>query len=296
MTPADAWRHWSFQPVVLTGLGVSAWAYWRGLRILWGPGRGRGVPRWRAAAFGGGLLAIVVALVSPLDAISDVLLSAHMLQHLLLILVAAPLLVLGSPLIPFMLALPTGWRRVLHRWGRARALHATGRAITAPAVSWLLALVVLWAWHAPAPYQAAVENSALHALEHASFLGTSLLFWWTALQPSGRRRLARGADVLYVVLGAMQGGALGALLTFAATPLYPFYSRGVASWGLTPLQDQQLAGLVMWIPFGAVYLGAACALFVGWLREIERETRLSEARTEASRASPEGPRSAAVLP
>src|SRR5439155_14282040 len=128
--------------------------------------------------------------------------------------------------------------------------------------AWLLALVALWVWHLPSLYQAALRNEPIHALEHGSFLGTSVLFWWTALSPGGRRRLPRGADVLYVFTGGFQGAALGALLTFASVPLYPFYAHTVGPWGLSPLQDQQLAGVIMWIPSGVIYLAVASGLFV----------------------------------
>jgi cytochrome c oxidase assembly factor CtaG len=223
-----------------------------------------------------GLLAVFVALVSPVAAMSGVLLSAHMGQHFILLMVAAPLLVLGAPGIVLSVALPPTWRQSLHRLGRRRWARVIGRATTNPAVAWLLAGVTLWTWHLPRLYQVALRSEPIHVLEHATFLGTALLFWWTALQPSGRRRLARGADVLYVFTGAFQGMALGALLAFASTPLYPFYVGRARGWGLTPLQDQQLAGVIMWIPSGVIYLVLACVLFVRWMTAMEREVRRDE--------------------
>ena len=116
-------------------------------------------------------------------------------------------------------------------------------------------------------------------LEHACFLGSALLFWWTAIAPSGRRRLARGADVLYVFTGGFQGAVLGALFVFASSPLFPFYSQArTAPWGLTPLSDQQLAGAVMWVPSGTVSLLIAGMLFVRWLGAVERVMRRAEGR------------------
>jgi putative membrane protein len=280
MTPHDVWRTWSFQPVVLAGLGVAAWAYGRGVRALWhGGGVGRGIRPLRAVAFGAGLVAVVAALVSPLDAAADHLLSAHMAQHLLLVVVAAPLLVTGSPVLAMSRVLPRGWPRASRRWGRSRSMRLVGRTLTHPVSSLFLVTGVLWAWHLPSPYEAAVENPILHVVEHGSFLGTALLFWWVALQPSGPRRLARGADVLYVFGGALQSGALGALLTFASSPIYPLYAHRTAAWGISPIADQQLAGLLMWVPSFLVYLLVAGGLFVGWLRASEREARRSDERS-----------------
>ncbi len=121
-------------------------------------------------------------------------------------------------------------------------------------------------------------------IEHLSFLGTALFFWWVVLQPAGRRRLSDGMSVLCVVTMGMQGGLLGALLTFAGTSFYPVQSAGAASWGLTPLEDQQLAGLIMWLPAGLVYLGVAAALFVAWLRNDD--VRISMAERAVAAQSP----------
>lgn len=282
MTARAGWTSWSLDPLVLAGLAAAAWLYARGLGTLWRPGPGRGVARWRAGAFGAGLLATFVALVGPLDALAEELLTAHMVQHLLLMLVAAPLLVAGSPVLALSQALSPASRRTLRTMGRGAAGRAA-RALLHPLWVWLAAAAALFAWHAPALYRASVAHDAVHVLQHATFFGTALLFWWTALQPSGRRRLARGGDVLFVLGGAMQGGVLGALFVFAEQPLYPFYAAGAAAWGLIPLQDQQLAGLVMWVPSFAVYLAVASALFLGWLRAADREALRVDARIERSR-------------
>jgi putative membrane protein len=281
VTPHDVWRTWAASPAVLAGLGVAAWAYGRGVRSLWqAGGMGRGVRPWQAAAFGAGLLAVAAALVSPVDAAADHLLSVHMAQHLLLVVVAAPLLIMGSPVLAMSRVLPEGWRRATRQWGRRGFIRVARRTISNPAGSLFLATAVLWAWHVPSLYEAAVQNPILHVVEHASFLGTALLFWWVALQPSGPRRLSRGVDVLYVFAGALQSGALGALLTFASSPIYPLYAHRTAAWGASPIADQQLAGLLMWVPSFVVYLLAAGALFVAWLRASEREARRADARAE----------------
>jgi cytochrome c oxidase assembly factor CtaG len=135
--------------------------------------------------------------------------------------------------------------------------------------------LAIWVWHAPRLYDAAVTSALVHALQHASFLGSALLFWWALIH--GRNgRLRYGASVLYIFTTALHTTALGAVLSLASRPLYPAYAS-TAAWGLTPLEDQQLAGLIMWVPAGIAYLVAALGLMAEWLREAERRTSRSEA-------------------
>ncbi len=270
--PGDLWGAWSWDPAVLAGIALAAGLYLRGLRALWRrAGAGHGARPWQTAAYAGGLVTLFVALVSPLDALGAALFSAHMVQHMLLILVAAPLLTLGAPLLPLLWALPRRSRRRLGRWWlRSRVARPLWRLLTLPAVVWTLHALALWLWHLPSLYQAALRVDGIHALEHLSFLGTALLFWWPVVQRQGRPRLGYGAAVLYLFTMAVQGSLLGILLTFARAPWYPAYADTTAPWGLTPLEDQQLAGLVMWIPAGTIYLVAILALFAAWLRESDQ--------------------------
>jgi cytochrome c oxidase assembly factor CtaG len=256
--------------LVLVGLAATtALFYGAGLRRLWSAaGSGRGISRGRAAAFTAGLVALAVALVSPLDPLGDALFSAHMAQHLALILVAAPLLVAGAPRLAMLWALPQPWRG---RVGGAVA-RGVGR-LTRPVVAFAAASASLWLWHLPRAYQAALARDPVHAVEHASFLGTALLFWWVVLQPEGRRGLSRGAAILYVLAMAVESSALGALITFSPRLLYAAHVPWTAAWGLSPLQDQQLAGLIMWVPAGFVYLGVMGWLFLGWLEESDASWR-----------------------
>jgi putative membrane protein len=262
--------------VTLLAVGASAIVYAAGVRSLWAAAPGRGVNRWRAAAFAGGLLLVLVALASPLEQAAHELLSAHMVQHLVLILGAAPLLVLGRPVVVTLSALPPRGRRTIHRLGAGRPVRWVALVITTPVVAWVVHVSVVWAWHVPGAYQAALEHAPMHWLQHATFLGTALLFWSVALEPGSGRRLARGADVAYLLAAWLQSGALGALFTFAAGPIYPAYVSPAASLGVSPLQDQQLAGLIMWIPAGLVYLSLAGVLFVSWLRRIEDDQRRAD--------------------
>jgi putative membrane protein len=222
-----------------------------------------------------GWLTLVLALVSPLHPWGSTLFSAHMTQHELLMLVAAPLLVLGRPVVPFLWAFPKPAARWLSSWTKAPGWTRFWGALTAPLVAWLLHAVVLWVWHLPALFQATLENAGVHALQHVSFLGSALLFWWAILH--GRQRAAGyGAGVIYMFTTALHTSLLGALLTFSPSVWYPVYNGTTQSWGLTPLQDQQLGGLIMWIPAGVVYIIAGLALFAAWLRESENLAHVAE--------------------
>jgi putative membrane protein len=255
LAPHDLWRAWTPAPVVLIGLLVGGALYVRGIHTLWRRGgRGRALPPWRAAAFAGALLTLFVALISPLDALGSALFSAHMVQHLLLMMVAAPLMALGEPLLVSLWALPVRWRRALaRRWIRARRLRDIWRAISVPAVAWLLHVGFLWSWHLPVLYERALRSDEVHAMEHATFFLTALLFWWLLSRRHGRRMRVGGA-VAYLFGAALLSTILGAAITMSRRPWYPSHFGTTQAWGLAPLEDQQLAGLLMWIPAGIVYL------------------------------------------
>jgi putative membrane protein len=270
---------WTWEPVTAFLLALSGVLYAAGLARLWRrAGRGRGIRRWQAACFAGGWLALLVALLSPVDALGDILFSAHMVQHELLILVAAPLLVLGRPLAPMLWALPRPAREALGEGARRRAFAAAWRALTAPLAVFVLHGLALWIWHLPALYQATLEDDLVHALQHLCFFLSAALFWWALIH--GRfGRLGYGAAVVYVFATSLHGGALGALLTFAPRLWYPIYEARTRRWGISPLEDQQLAGLVMWIPAGLLLLVLGLGLFVAWLGEAERRVAYSRSET-----------------
>ena len=262
------WSDWRATPSVWVPLALAALLYARGLRRLWArAGRGRGVERWRAAAFFGGLAAAGLALLSPLDGAADALFSAHMVQHMALILIAAPLLVLGAPerALPW---IPSS-RALRLRLGRAG--RALARPLGHPVVAAALAGGALWIWHGPVLYDRAVAHEPVHALEHACFLGTAALFWAGIAHRRGPRAARRnGARLLALCVMAVQGGLLGALLTFAGRPLYSSQLATTLAAGRSPLEDQQLAGLIMWVPPSVLYVGVAASLLLGWLREVGR--------------------------
>ncbi|MDB4906908.1 MAG: hypothetical protein JWO05_1692 [Gemmatimonadetes bacterium] len=249
---------------------LSLCAYAVGAARLWRhAGNGRGLSVGNASAFAAGWLALAVALVSPLDALGAQLFSAHMVQHEVLMLLAAPLMVTGRPLAAWAWALPAPWRKrlpaSLHRAWLARSWSA----ITDPLAAWALHALALWLWHVPALFEAALHNEGVHALQHASFLATALLFWWAVLGPDTRARRA-GLALLLLFTTMLHTGALGALLALAPTPWYPPYVDSAVALGLDPVQDQQLGGLIMWIPGGVAYLGVGLYVVARLLRRSSR--------------------------
>jgi putative membrane protein len=261
LEPHDLWRAWSFDPGIVLPLAATAILYARGARIS----RGAAVPQF--ACFWSGWLFLAGSLISPLHSLGEVLFSAHMAQHEILMLVAAPLLVLSRPLVPMLWGLPITWRRALGQWSKGPRVQRVWRSISQPSVAWGIHAVALWLWHAPQLFQATLSNEWIHSAQHLSFFGSALLFWWSLFYAHGRA--SYGAGFLYIFTTAVHMSILGALLTFARTVWYPAYAFSTKAWGLTPLEDQQLGGLIMWIPAGVVYLAAGLALFALWLRESD---------------------------
>ncbi|HEX2172491.1 MAG TPA: cytochrome c oxidase assembly protein, partial [Dehalococcoidia bacterium] len=288
--PHDIWTAWTVEPLALVALVATGYLYARGS----GRSRaGHAPPLGRRLAFWCGLAALAAALFSPVAALGLAIFAGHMVQHLILVLVAAPLIVLGRPLTVLARGLSHTVRRlVARRWPRG-LIRAFRHGAGLPLLIWWLHVGALWIWHLPAWYQAALRDEAVHALEHLTFAGTAILFWWAVL-PAGRRfRLSPGAGGLYLFAAAMQGTALGALMTFAARPWYPDYAPSAPAWGLTPVEDQQLAGLVMWIPAAVVYVIAAAGLIVVWLDADGAQAAPGGGRPPVS---PDVPPDAAGLP
>jgi cytochrome c oxidase assembly factor CtaG len=231
------------------------------------------VAPWEALAFGAGLTSIAVALLSPLAWLSDILFSAHMTQHAILMVVSAPLLVFGRPLFVFLWTLAPVRRERVGGWTRRADVSLAWRALAHPLTVFLLHALALWIWHVPSLYEAALRHQGVHAVQHASFLITAALFWWGMVH--GRYgRIGYGVGVFYVFLTAIHSSVLGALMTVAPGVWYASYVRHAAAWRMDPLADQQLAGLVMWVPSGVVFIVFGLALLAGWLGESERRARL----------------------
>lgn len=269
--PGDLWAAWTPDPMVVVPLLMVHWLYGRGILRLWRrAGPGRGVPGARAAAFLCGEVALVLALVWPFDALGETLFSAHMVQHMLLAVAAPPLLILGTPLAPLLWALPPGLRRPAAGALRHRVLRGPLGFLTLPGVAAALQAAALWAWHSPAAFEAARFDDRIHTLGHASFFATALLFWWSVLHARRRGPMGLPTAAFWTLLTVFAGGLLGALITFAPRQLYPSYGDAAALWGIDALTDQQLAGLIMWIPAGLVHLAAGVALLGFWLRGMEK--------------------------
>lgn len=276
---------WNWEAWILICLGLAVFGYTRGLWRLDPEVRARVFGVWRGASFAGGIGTLFVALISPFDALDDELFSAHMVQHLCLMMVAAPLLVWGRPAMAFLWAFPLRSRRALGRFWSVSGLQRGVDSLMSPLLVWTLCSAVLWFWHIPAAYGWALENGAVHTLEHFCFLLTALMFWTLVLEPFGRRRLSYGQTILFVATLGVQNGLLGALLTFAGHPFYRAHFTTTAAWGLTPLEDQQLAGLIMWMPASLIHLGALVVLFIAWMKDAESAARRATSSLTATKLS-----------
>jgi putative membrane protein len=225
--------------------------------------------RWRHVSFYTGWLTLSFALLSPIHELGEQLFSAHMLQHEILILVSAPLISVAHPGATMLWAFAPRHRVNLGGWVHAIECSTPIAFLTRPLVAWLLAAVALWIWHIPALYQATLRSDWIHAAQHLSFFVTAVLFW-SALYGVGRSAMGYGAATFYVFGTAAHCSALGALLTFSTVLWYPVYQRTTQVWGLTPLQDQQLGGVIMWVPSGVVFIVIGLSLFAKWLSESDR--------------------------
>ena len=264
---SDVWSAWRPDPVILGMLVLTAVLYRLGLAHL-GTRRRQMVRPVNVVAFAGALLGMAIALASPLELAASSVFAAHMVQHLLLLVVVAPLLVCGRPVVVLGQALPLRGRRLSVRARTRPSVRSAMDGLFHPVSVWATGAVVLWAWHLPALYETALRHDALHALEHASLIATSALVWAVALGRS-RRSLAIPAASGLLLATAMQSGALGAVLALAQRPLYPIHASVAPSWGLTPLEDQQLAGGLMWVPPGIVYTVVIAALMAHWLGSLD---------------------------
>ena len=252
--------------LVLTAVALvlGGWCYVRGLVVVRRHPQGRRVHRWRPLAAALGVLVVVLVAGSPLGELLEKRLSTHMVQHLVLMLVAAPLFAYAAPGQPLLAGLPRFLRRPLVRLGHRLPL----RGLLAPHLAWAGYVVGLWAWHLPVAYDAALHSETTHLLEHATFLVSAWLFWWH-LATISRRRMRGIPAVLYLVAAIPPGAALGAVLTFPNHPLYPVQAALARATGVDPVHDQRIAGLVMWVPLDFAFVLVAVLLLARWLRNLQ---------------------------
>ena len=263
---------WTLTPSIVLGLGLAALIYVLGLRELRRRGRlRRTVAPRHELYFLLGLMAIAAALLSPIDSLSDRLFAVHMLQHFLLLMVAPPLLLLGKPIPVLVVGAPRGLTRWLaRRHARVAWFRALTRALVSPFVAWPLFVGTMLAWHIPIFFDSALENETVHVLEHLCFLAAGMLFWWVIVQPyPGKPRLGYGWRLDYVLLATIPESALGFIIILASSPVYPFYTRVPRLWGLSPMDDQAIAGNIMMDGGDAVLVLAMIWLFVHMMNRLE---------------------------
>lgn len=286
LTPDALWTResWPLEWPVILGVLVMSSLYLRGARRLWRQaGRGHGLSVRQAALFATGMLILVIALLTPLAAVGSSVFAVHMVQHLLLVQIVAPLLVLGKPGVAVAWALPRqGTQRGWQRWLQLPAVRRTRTFFTHWFVAWTLHALAVVGWHIPAAFQWALRSELGHALQHISFLGTALLFW----QSTGLGRLgyAGAAHRSLHLVGALSifstgvyGAVLGATLTLTGNVVYRDHARRALAWGLMPLEDQRLAGLIMWIGGGTISLITALA-FIGVMLRVAPQPRRTASR------------------
>lgn len=269
---------WRLEPIVLLALPTAAIVWVILARRVAGMHPGHPHPAWRSASFLAGLAVLALALVSPIEAYEGVLFSVHMLQHMLLELVAAPLLLLGAPAtLALRAASPSVRPRLLS------VLHS--RVVTVlsfPLLAWVVFAAVNWGWHFSALYDQALETPWLHDLQHITFLGAALLFWWPVVGADPARwRLPHPVRLFYLFLAMPQNSFLGIALMSAPAALYPHYLTNIRTWGPTPAVDQSIGGMLMWVGGDVVFLLAMGFVVAAWVRAEDRRTARVDAREDA---------------
>jgi cytochrome c oxidase assembly factor CtaG len=245
---------WTAEPLVAVPVIAAAALYVRGWSAL-----SRRMPErfgvGRLAAFTAGLASITIAASSLLDALGHRFLQVHMIQHVLLMTVAPPLLWMGAPVAPMLLGLPTPIRRAVAIGLASRPMRRLTRVLTDPRVSWALFIAAFWTWHIPALYDLALRADGWHHVEHACFFAAGMLFWWPVILPwPARSSWPRWAMIPYLVLAEIQNGVLAAILTFSDRVIYPAYEAAPRMGGVSALDDQAMAGVIMWVPGSIVFL------------------------------------------
>jgi len=273
MPPAyrAVFAEWSL-PVFLTGtLIVLGAVYARGWFFLRKTRRAQFSP-WRLGSFMAGLCVIWVAIASPLDGFADALLSAHMVEHLLLMSFAPPLLLLGHPVVPLLRGIPRGL--TVHLLGpliRVKKLRYVAHLLITPLMAWSAMNLVFLGWHVPRAYDFALEHEPWHQFEHLCLFGTSILFWWPVIRPwPTRDKYAGWLLLLYLVMADIVNTLLSAFLAFCDRPVYPYYLRGPSSFNLSALSDQRAGAVVMWVVGSLVFLVPAVVLTMRLLQRGEQ--------------------------
>ena len=273
---SDILLAWSWEPLTLFFVGILAFAYIRGLRGL-KPLKVRVVTNWRAISFATGLTLLLLALISPIDTLGGRLFAFHMTQHMLLTHVAVPLILLGAPVLPVARGMGYGIRRLtVIKLARSPRVRFVFHILIHPLFSLAVFVGCIWSWHVPAAYAGAVTNDFIHIAQHASFITAATIFWWAIIDPTPiQGRLPYLGRLVIVVMALSLTFPLAAMLTFAATPWYEPYIGQEQLWGLDPMIDQQIGGLIMWVGGIAPYFLAIAGLFIVAVRKDEEDSRRS---------------------
>lgn len=263
------WIYWNADPLILANVFWISACYVAGFRWMRAQRGGTSPVRpWQSVSFAAGIFFLLLALISPIDAFAVELLSIHMVQHMLLMNLAAPLFVLGAPVRTMLWLLPPAARQSVGRWTRALERRGVPRyTLWQPLLLWVLYGAVLWVWHLPALYEAALLSPWIHDVQHLMFFGASCLFWRVMFDPIGRLRMSQGLAVVYLFTTSLHATLLGVFMALGPRLWYPTYADRAPAWGVPALADQQLAGYIMWMPACMAYAIVAAVLFARWLHE-----------------------------
>jgi cytochrome c oxidase assembly factor CtaG len=259
---------WTFDPWIVVPLIVFGTLYVTGTVTLSQRSREWRRRNWNVICYCGGWISLAGSLVSPLHWLGEHLFTFHMIEHEIIMAVSAPLLVLANPVGPLLWSLPHRLRVSSGRMMRRPNVGAAWRWLSDGSHATVLHAIAIWVWHAPVLFDAAVTNVALHRLQHLSFFLSAVLFWWSVF-----RRSEPGAAAWHVFITMLHTSALGALMALAPHVLYVAQTATAMAWGLTPLEDQQLAGIIMWVPAGTIYAGATLALAAVWIKQTGERAR-----------------------
>jgi cytochrome c oxidase assembly factor CtaG len=274
---------WSFEADLWIPVLLASFFYWRAVVLVDRRHKANPVPPWRLWSWMLGLTVLVLALGSPIEFYDTTLFSVHMIQHLLLTMVAAPLLVMGAPITLLLRVASPDARK---RWILPVLNSRVMRVVSTPVVAWGLFAAVMWFSHFSPLFDAALEDATLHRLEHALYLGTALLFWWPVIgaDPSPHR-IGHPGRILYLALGMPLSSLLGLVIFSARTPLYEHYQSLQRTWGMSVMEDQQWAGGIMWAGGDLAFVIALVAAVFVWLRHEEAEGLREDARIARRRAA-----------
>ena len=281
---------WAWRPEIILTLGLAATVHLLGRWRLKRRGGSRLVQPWRSISYLSGLAILWIALMSPIDVLSSQFFFMHMIQHLLLVMIAPPLLLIADPMPIMLWGLPATLRREIGRWLRPESpVRRTVRSLTSPGLVWFYFVTAVVGWHDPRLYNLTLESDLVHDLEHLTFFGTAVLFWWHIIgsAPHIHKRLSLGVRIGYALSVVPVNALTGIAIAFASEPIYEYYTTVPRLGEMTVVQDQMLGGVIMWIPGSMMYLIAALILIAQIVRREDDKEPLPEsawAGDEAMRA------------